>query len=74
MRRLLDEFRGVFEGSAYKHRVSTTGDRVASFLYEDLYALAQAPALIARADARAIAVNTSNRIKGKRGRRGVCVL
>jgi len=70
VRRLLDEFRGVFEGNAYMHRVSTTGDRVASFLYEDLYALGQSPALISRADAGAIAVNTSNRIKGKRGRRG----
>ena len=68
--RLLDEFRRVFEGEPYKHRVSTTGDRVASYLYEDLYSLAYSAAFVSRVDALQVAVNTSNRIKGKRGRRG----
>jgi len=36
---LLRTFRGLFDGSRYKHRDSSLGDFVASHLYEDLAAL-----------------------------------
>ena len=36
--RLLDTFRGLFEGQLYRHRSSKLGDFVAMQLYEDLYA------------------------------------
>ena len=35
---LLRKFRSVFDGVPYYHRNSSTGDRVAQFVYEDLYA------------------------------------
>src|SRR5881392_739283 len=47
---LLRTFRGIFEGSLYKHRDSSLGDLVASQLYEDLVEAAEAERrLISRA-------------------------
>ena len=37
---LLRAFRAVFEGVPYYHRNPNTGDKVAQYLYEDLYTLA----------------------------------
>ena len=36
---VLRKVRSVFDGVPYCHRNSSTGDRVAQFVYEDLYAL-----------------------------------
>lgn len=70
MYQLLSEFERVFRGRIYRHRVSTTGDSVAGYLYEDLLALGQSPKLMNRVDRGEVAINTGNQIKGKKGRRG----
>jgi hypothetical protein len=43
--RLLDEFRGLFEGKKYLHRDSSLGDGVALHLYEDVVALGKSQVL-----------------------------
>lgn len=70
MKRLLDEFANVFDGSIYRHRVSHTGDVVASYLYEDMYKLGHSRGFCEHVDDSRVAVNTGNQIKGKKGRRG----
>jgi hypothetical protein len=70
MDKLLQKFEETFRGKTYKHRVSNTGDVIASCLYEDLLSLANSPKLVQRVQDGLVAVNTSNQIKGKKGRRG----
>lgn len=67
---LLTAFERVFRSNVYRHRVSTMGDSVAVYLYEDLVALDQSPKLISRVKDGELAVNIGNQIKGKKGRRG----
>src|SRR5437870_717242 len=67
---LLAAFEKVFRGNVYRHRVSTIGDSVAVYLYEDLVALKQSAKLIGRVKNNELAVNMGNQIKGKKGRRG----
>jgi len=67
---LLRAFEKVFHGRQYKHRVSTTGDLIASCLYEDLLSLGDSKKFLERVKSRMCVVNTSNLIKGKKGRRG----
>jgi hypothetical protein len=50
--------------------VSTTGDRIAAFLYDDLVELAQSEKLVSRVRSGSEVVNTRNRITGRDGRRG----
>lgn len=68
--KLLDEFRGLFEGQIYRHRSSQQGDRIAYQLYEDLLALARSPKLVARISSGSRVVNTKNRVTGRYVRRG----
>lgn len=70
MYQLLSAFEQVFKGQVYRHRVSTTGDTIAGYLYEDLFQLGQSEKLLARVQRGQVAVNTGNQIKGKKGRRG----
>lgn len=70
MDKLLEQFGTTFSGNIYKHRVSTTGDIIASCLYEDLLTLGNSPKFVERVRDGLVAVNTSNQIKGKKGRRG----
>ena len=70
MYQLLSAFERVFAGQVYRHRVSTTGDTIAGYLYEDLVSLGQSPKLIERVRNGQVAINTGNQIKGKKGRRG----
>lgn len=70
MYQLLLAFERVFREQVYRHRVSTTGDTIAGFLYEDLVALGQSGKLLERVNKSEVAVNTGNQIKGKKGRRG----
>lgn len=63
--KLLDAFRGRFEGKEYRHRSSTHGDIIASHLYEDLYDLNQDPSYKQRVDAAQIVYNKANRVVGK---------
>lgn len=68
--KLLDEFERLFHGVVYKHRVSTNGDQVAGYLYEDLFDLGRSPKLSARAPAHTQVLNKANKATGKRARRG----
>jgi hypothetical protein len=63
--KLLDAFRGRFDGVEYRHRSSTHGDIIAAFLYEDLYDLNQDRSYHARADLAQIVYNKANRVVGK---------
>ena len=67
---LLKEFRGLFEGKQYLHRDSSLGDRVASYLYEDLYTLGRSPLLRQRIDAGVRVLNAQNVTVGISRRRG----
>lgn len=67
---LLRAFRSVFEGTRYLHRDSSLGDRVASYLYEDLYTLQKSAKLNQRIDARERVLNVQNRTVGIPRRRG----
>jgi hypothetical protein len=68
--RLLDTFRGLFDGVRYLHRKSNLGDFVASHLYEDLVALGKSAKLTERVANRERVVNLQNRAIGKSARRG----
>jgi hypothetical protein len=67
---LLRTFRGLFDGTVYKHRDSSLGDLVASQLYEDLVALNKSEKLTRRVQAHERVVNLSNRAVGRPARRG----
>jgi hypothetical protein len=68
--RLLDGFRQIFEGQAYRHRSSTHGDRLARLVYEDLYTLGRSALLKRRIDDIDCVVNVTNRVTGIKVRRG----
>ncbi|OGA05338.1 MAG: hypothetical protein A2W68_18405 [Betaproteobacteria bacterium RIFCSPLOWO2_02_64_14] len=68
--KLLEEFRGLFEGAKYNHRNSTLGDRVASFLFEDLYDLGRSPKFLAVVSSCDRVLNRKNVAVGKQARRG----
>jgi hypothetical protein len=68
--RVLDVFRGLFEGKKYNHRVSTHGDLVAVQLYEDLLALNRSTKLTDRITRQLGVVNAANRTVGRSARRG----
>lgn len=67
---LLRVFRGLFEGKPYLHRVSTHGDYVSQFVFEDLYALAHSPKFVTRVRENRSVLNSSNRAHGVKHRRG----
>jgi hypothetical protein len=68
--RLLEAFRGSFEGCKYIHRNQGIGNFIASHLYEDLLAVNRSPKFVSRVVAVSDVVNTANRIFGRKGRRG----
>jgi hypothetical protein len=68
--RLLDEFRKLFDGKRYLHRQSTSGDFIATQLYEDLYALGKSRLFKSRVDQRSRVLNTQNVRRGVQARRG----
>jgi hypothetical protein len=67
---LLRIFRSLFEGRPYLHRDSSLGDRVASYLYEDLYHLSKSTKLGERIENRSRVLNTQNLTVGIPRRRG----
>jgi hypothetical protein len=67
---LLKGFRELFEGHPYLHRNSSLGDKIASFLYEDLVHLGKSSTLVARITLQERVVNSQNRTVGKTRRRG----
>ena len=68
--RLLDAFRGLFDGQAYLHRKSNLGDFVAMRLYEDLYELGRSKRYVDRVDAGISVLSTRNLRHGIEARRG----
>jgi hypothetical protein len=68
--KLLAEFEALFSGVVYLHRISTHGDRVAGYLYEDLFDLARSPKYVARVTDQTRVLNTKNRATGLAARRG----
>jgi len=68
--RLLEEFRGLFEGKKYVHRSSTLGDFVAMHLFEDLVALNRSRKLTRAVASKTRVLNAQNRLKGIEARRG----
>jgi hypothetical protein len=68
--RLLAEFRKLFEGRPYLHRVSNQGDFVALHLYEDLFTISRSSNLVSGIKDRLKVVNASNRAHGIKARRG----
>ena len=68
--KLLQQFQAVFEGNLYRHRSSTHGDRVAQYLYEDLYDLNQSPKFRDRVDDESVVLGSANRTHGVKHRRG----
>lgn len=68
--KLLEEFRSLFAGKKYEHRISTHGERIASFLYEDLFDLARSPKLVGAISSKSRVLNTANVAVGKKARRG----
>jgi hypothetical protein len=67
---VLKAFRSLFEGRPYFHRDSSLGDRVASYLYEDLYNLGKSAKLKERVDDRSRVLNAQNLTVGVLRRRG----
>jgi|SRR5581483_6999099 len=67
---LLREFRKLFEGRPYYHRNSSLGDRVASYLYEDLYTLNKSEALHRGIQTRTRVLDCQNITVGISRRRG----
>jgi hypothetical protein len=68
--RLLAEFRKLFEGHPYLHRVSNQGDYVAVHLYEDLLSIARSSRLVSEIESHLKVVNVRNRTHGIKARRG----
>jgi hypothetical protein len=67
---LLRQFEATFRNGPYIHRNSQLGNRIADYLYEDLYALAQSRKFNDRVDARSHVLNPKGISPGIRARRG----
>jgi hypothetical protein len=68
--RLLDAFRGLFEGRRYQHRHASQGDFVSYHLFEDLHALGRSRLLVDRINRRERVLCVANRRRGIAARRG----
>jgi hypothetical protein len=67
---LLRQFEATFRNGPYIHRNSQLGNRIADYLYEDLYSLGLSPKFNERADARSHVLNPKGISPGIRARRG----
>jgi len=68
--KLLQVFRGLFDGVRYLHRKSTLGDSVAVELYEDLARLRKSAKIVERVQSRDRVANLKNVAIGRSARRG----
>ncbi len=66
----LDDFRDLFLGGVYRHRLSTNGDRVAHGLYEDLLNIGRSKKFVSGVTVGSRVVNAANRATGIKARRG----
>jgi hypothetical protein len=67
---LLRQFEATFRNGPYIHRNSQLGNRIADYLYEDLYALGLSRKFNDRVDARSHVLNPKGISPGIRARRG----
>jgi hypothetical protein len=67
---LLRQFEATFRNGPYIHRNSQLGNRIADYLYEDLYALGLSHKFNDRVDARSHVLNPKGISPGIRSRRG----
>jgi hypothetical protein len=67
---LLRQFEATFRGRRYIHRNSQLGNRIADYLYEDLYELGLSRRFNDRVDARTHVLNPKGISPGIRARRG----
>jgi hypothetical protein len=67
---LLEQFRKLFEGKRYLHRISTHGDYISQFVFEDLFTLNHSPKLAERIRQHQSVLNAKNRAHGVKHRRG----
>ena len=68
--RLLDAFKGLFDGQPYLHRRSNLGDLVALQLFEDLYEVRRSRKYADRVDTGLSVLNVRNLRRGIQARRG----
>jgi hypothetical protein len=68
--KLLDEFQKLFAGKKYNHRISTQGDVVAGYLFEDLYDLGKSAKYCAVVRSGDRVANRRNKQVGRQKRRG----
>ena len=68
--RLLDAFKGLFDGQPYLHRRSNLGDLVALQLFEDLYEVRRSRKYADRVDTGLSVLNVQNLRRGIQARRG----
>ena len=68
--RLLDQFEATFRGRPYLHRNSQLGNRIADFLFDDLYLLDPESRFRMDVDAGQIALNPKGVSPGLKARRG----
>jgi hypothetical protein len=67
---LLRQFEATFRNGPYIHRNSQLGNRIADYLYEDLYALGLSRKFNDRVDARSHVLNPKGKSPGVHARRG----
>ena len=67
---LLRAFEAVFNGSVYRHRSSTVGDRLSLSVFEDLYDIRRSLSYVDGVHERRLVVNTTNKVTGRKLRRG----
>ncbi len=68
--KLLQQFEATFTGRIYQHRNSQIGNRIADFIFEDLYDVGQSQKYVERVDARSRVLNPKARSPGIKARRG----
>jgi hypothetical protein len=68
--RLLAEFQAIFQGKEYRHRRSSQGDRVAQYLYEDLFTMGKSKHFVAGVTSHDKVLNSQNKTRGIKARRG----
>jgi hypothetical protein len=68
--KLLQQLERTFTNGPYIHRNSNLGNRIADYLYEDLYDLGEAAKFRDRVDSRQRVLNPKNQSPGIKARRG----
>lgn len=68
--KLFQQLERTFRGGPYRHRNSNLGNRIADYLYEDLYDLSESRKFVELVDSRRRVLNPKNASPGIHARRG----